>query len=357
MTPTQFDHRYRYVGFWVLAALVLVLAFQILLPFLPGIIGGVILSVLTYPIYSRLLKRMRDIWASLATVLITLVCFAIPMTLVGVMVSLQLRTLVGELEKDSSGHRTTLSQDVLLKRGDEILAPLATQAGSDFKLTTWYEENKQQITQGTTRTLTQLGGRTVIGIALFGLSFLCMFFMLKDGKKLLEPALDLLPLSRDDGLKLLTRLRDTVIAVFMGVVLVAFIQGTLATVAYALAGVNAWLLWGAATVVCAAIPVLGAPVIYIPLTLLLLAQGRTVPALVMLGFCALIVSNIDNFLRPKYIGERVGLHYMVVFFSLLGGILYFGPVGLIFGPCVASAVLCLGEVVREMRRQGTPDPA
>lgn len=348
------ETQYRAIGFWIMAAIVLGLAFQLIQPFLVAILGGIVLSVLTYPVYRSLLKRMSPILASLTTVGVTLLMGALPLVLVGVVVTLQVRSFVKEIEQPAQGASTTFSVDAVVQRLDGTLKPFVEQTGSDFSAAKWYDENRREITRGLTTGLTRAGVQTGIGLLLLVMAFLCMFFMLKDGHKLLEPALDLIPLARDEGLALLERLRNTVVAVFFGVVLVAFIQGTLATFAYMFAGVEGWLVWGAATVVCAAIPVLGAPVIYVPLTIVLLSQNKFVEGIAMLVFCAVIVSNVDNLLRPKFIGERVGLHYMVTFFSLLGGILAYGPIGLMVGPCLASAVLCLVEIMRTIRRGGSP---
>lgn len=356
MNRQEFDSKYCYYGFWILVGGVVALVFQYLLPFVAGIVGGAILSVLTYPLYERIRKRLSPTMSSLATVLTTIVVVAIPLTLVGVMVSLQMKSVVTAIEQNKEGGQDTISVDLVVSRIDDALIPVAERAGSDFKFKEWFDENRQDLTENATRSLTRLGISTGIGVFMIIISFLCMFFMLRDGERLLEPYVDLMPMAKSQSLELLERVGKTVHAVFMGVVLVAFIQGTIATIFYAIAGVNAWLMWGAATAVCAAIPVLGAPVIYVPLSLLLMAQGRFVPGVILLIACLAIVSNVDNILRPKYIGERVGLHYMVVFFSLLGGILAYGPVGIMLGPCLATALLCLVDFIRAMRKSGEPEP-
>jgi predicted PurR-regulated permease PerM len=90
------------------------------------------------------------------------------------------------------------------------------------------------------------------------------------------------------------------------------------------------------------------------MSLLLVATGKPVNGLILAGIGFLIVSNIDNLLRPFIIGSQVELHPMAVFFSLLGGVLLFGPVGIMAGPMVLTILLALQDIVREMRAgQGT----
>jgi predicted PurR-regulated permease PerM len=99
------------------------------------------------------------------------------------------------------------------------------------------------------------------------------------------------------------------------------------------------------------IPLLGAPMVYVPVSLFLLANGHWVQAVILLAFGFGIVSNIDNFLRPLFIGSKTNLPYMAIFFSLLGGVFAFGPVGIMAGPVIMTLMLSLIEIVRRNRQE------
>jgi predicted PurR-regulated permease PerM len=106
------------------------------------------------------------------------------------------------------------------------------------------------------------------------------------------------------------------------------------------------------------VPLLGSPVIYVPVAIGLFLQGNTTGALGILAFGFLIVSNIDNALRPFLIGGRTNLHPMLIFFSILGGVLLFGPVGVMAGPMLITILLTLFEVLRErMQMPDATEPA
>jgi predicted PurR-regulated permease PerM len=109
------------------------------------------------------------------------------------------------------------------------------------------------------------------------------------------------------------------------------------------------LVFALATFVFCVIPLLGGPVVYVPLSLFLLAQGKTWQGLLLLGIGVGIVSQVDNFLRPYIIGTQSKMHYMGIFFSLLGGVLTFGPVGLMMGPVLLTVLVGLQEAIREAR--------
>lgn len=350
MNAAELDRQYRKVGFWVLVGLVLVLAAVVLSPFVNSLMWAAILSVLSYPIYARLKERMSETIASLITLLSTLLFVAIPLALVGLMVVLQFRDTVSTFQAPGEGSRNAISVEVIAEQADKTIAPIMKNLNVDFSVADYVQENREELQTQVTGPATRFAANLVVSVVLLVVTFLTMFFMLRDGHKLLQPALELMPLPRERTLKLLQKVQGTIHAVFMGVILVALIQGTLATLAYAVVGIDAWLLWGAATTVLCAIPLLGSPIIYIPLSLVLISQGQLAAGIGLAAFGLIVISNVDNFLRPKYIGERVGLHYISIFFSLLGGVLAFGPVGLIVGPVLLTIALQLIEYAREMRQ-------
>jgi predicted PurR-regulated permease PerM len=109
-------------------------------------------------------------------------------------------------------------------------------------------------------------------------------------------------------------------------------------------------IWALVTFVFCTVPLLGAPIIYVPLALRLMAEGKLPQAIALLAVGFLVVSQVDNILRPFFIGARAKLHEMAVFFSLLGGVLALGPVGIVAGPVVLTLLLGLVDVLRTQRR-------
>lgn len=394
MTAKELEGQYKKLGFWALIAVVLVLVAMVLAPFAQALMWSVILSVLTYPLYRRLCGKFSETISALLTIFSTMFLVAIPLGLVGLLVFLQFRGVVDDFEskpvaqtvvQQNSGtgienapvksgssvpvpspiSDSTVVPEVstkvvrspamnsslsrVAKKVDEALAPHLKRFGIDFNVEKYIQEHGPEITQRITGPITRGAASAAVSVVMMVVAFLTMFFMLRDGHKLLNPAVELLPLPEKWTRKILARVQQTIHAVFMGVILVAFMQGVIAGIGYLIAGIDAWLVWGAATVVLCAVPLLGAPVVYVPLALLLLSQGKIWQGIFLLVWGFGLVSNIDNFLRPKYIGERVGLHYIAIFFSLLGGVLAFGPVGLMVGPVLLTVFLELIQYSREMR--------
>ena len=92
------------------------------------------------------------------------------------------------------------------------------------------------------------------------------------------------------------------------------------------------LLWGIVMGLLAVIPVLGAFVIWVPAALFLLLAGSAEKAMLLTLWGAIVVGGIDNLLYPMLVGKRLRMHTVIAFISIVGGLIVFGPAGLILGP-------------------------
>lgn len=355
MDAIELDRQYKKIGFWALMAVVLLLVTMVLAPFAQALMWAVVLSVLTFPLYKRLLGRFNETVSALLTILSTLFLVAIPLGLVGLLVFLQFRGVVDDFEQHAAKPAVATRPgkegpvNKVAKTIDEIIQPPLKQFDIKFSVEEYVNDNGPAIARAVTGPATKGAAAFAVSAVMMVVSFLTMFFMLREGHKLLQPALELVPLPKEWTKRILDRVQQTIKAVFIGVVLVAIIQGVAGGLGYAIAGIDGWLVWAFATFVLCVIPLLGAPIVYVPWGLALLYQGKIWQGIFVLVWGFVVISNIDNFLRPKYIGEQVGLHYIGIFFSLLGGILAFGPVGLIAGPVLLTIALELVAYSRESR--------
>lgn len=349
---------YRAFAFGLVVILVLGLAGAAILPFIPALLWATVLSVLTYPLYSRANRRFEKVKllkdgrsataASLVVTLLTLFVICIPFVLIGVGLFIQVESVTAQLQGQGQGD---LTFDSLLKQVDASIHPLLTNIGAkNFTVVGYVNDHRQDlITNISTplRTLATQAGFTILTLVF---ALLTQFFMLRDGHKLLEPAKDLLPFTRDRSQELFDRIKETIHAVFVGTVLVAIVQGIVIGITYAAVGIPNSILLGVVSAVLCIIPLLGAPVIYVPVGGMLLLQGKTTEAIIVLGVGFVIVSQIDNVLKPFLIGGRVDLHPMAIFFAILGGVILIGPIGVMAGPMLLTVLLALQDVIRESLR-------
>jgi predicted PurR-regulated permease PerM len=344
------SRKYSAVALGAMVVLIGAVGAAIVLPFLPALLWATVLSILTFPLYVRWregfgrLKRLNEEraadLAALMACAFTSVLILIPFLLIGAGLFLQFSGLV----RDLSGQ----SLEEVMAGIDNSVRPLAQQFGAkDFSLTALVEQNRQQILGGLRQPIATFAGQAGYTVFTLCIAILTQYFMLRDGHRLYRPAVELMGLPQERSTAIMNRVAETVRAVFIGTVLVAVVQGSLAGIAYAWAGVPNALVLGVISVLLCIIPLLGAPVIYFPVGVSLLLQGDMMGAAKVLGVGILLVSQIDNVLKPFFIGGRAKLHPLAIFFSILGGVLLIGPIGVMAGPMTLTLLLALQEVVRE----------
>jgi predicted PurR-regulated permease PerM len=187
------------------------------------------------------------------------------------------------------------------------------------------------------------------GVLLFRLiiMFAGLFFFLKDGAKIVEYIKNLLPLSEDMKELIIKRLNETVSAVLLGMLITAMVQGFLLSIGFMLFGVGYPVLFGALTFILALLPFGGAVPVWLGGAIYLFLNSRTGAGIGLLIWGALLVSSIDNFLKPILIGEKTQIPFFLLFLSLLGGIMAFGLTGLFLGPVLVAVLLTLSKVYLE----------
>lgn len=142
------------------------------------------------------------------------------------------------------------------------------------------------------------------------------------------------------------RISGTVHATVYGTLAVSSIQGVLGGLIFWCLGLPAPLLWGVVMAILAVIPVLGAFVVWIPAALFLAMEGSWGKALILTLWGMLVVGTVDNLLRPVLVGNRLKLHTVLAFISVVGGLMLFGPAGLILGPVALTITTVLLETLR-----------
>lgn len=315
------------------------------LPFVPALLWAATLAILAKPLADRF-KRLGPTGAALLATLVTGLILVVPLVLIGVGLGLQ----VGDVSERLQGR----SLESLTADLEKALAPLTERVGIEhFDLRKTLQDNGSQIAGAVRPAATKFAVGAATTVVTLVVALLTQFFLLRDGDRLREPAFAFSPLSRAKTEALMDRTAETVRAVFVGTVLVAALQGAIMGGAYWAAGIPNALLLAVVSAVLCVIPLLGAPVLYIPLGLGLLATGNARGAAIVLGVGFLIVSQVDNVMKPFLISGRASLHPMAIFFAILGGTLLVGPIGVMAGPMLLTIVLGLLEALRQRMEEET----
>jgi predicted PurR-regulated permease PerM len=199
---------------------------------------------------------------------------------------------------------------------------------------------------------TKLTQTSLTFLIMFIVMFYTLFFFLKDGEKLLKRMAHLSPLGDKHEAMMYKRFTSTTRAVLKGSLIVGGVQGLLTGLLFYFTGIEGALIWGIITMLFAVIPGFGSYVIWLPAALIMFVLGNNVEGLIILLVGGLVVSQIDNLIRPVLVGKDTQMHPLLILFSTLGGILLFGISGFIIGPVVVALFLSLWEMYEQYYQQG-----
>jgi len=197
------------------------------------------------------------------------------------------------------------------------------------------------------RTLGLVGGVLGAVIQMFFAVF-TMYYLFRDGDRIYDAMLEMIPLEAAQTQTIFDRANDVIYASLYGVITIAGVQGTLGGVVFAVLGLPDALVWGVVMFFLSMIPLVGSSVVWLPTAVYLAFTGHWGKVLALALWGALVIGTIDNFLRPKLIGARTGLHELLIFFSVLGGVRIWGPLGLALGPVVVAITLALLDIFRSV---------
>jgi predicted PurR-regulated permease PerM len=195
-----------------------------------------------------------------------------------------------------------------------------------------------------TRLLPRVLGVTIDTIAIISALYFILYFMLVNGRELEDALYEYIPL-KDGNVELMGKeVRTMVVANTIGIPLIALIQGIVGLIGYLIIGISEPFLWFVATCITAMMPVVGAALVYVPLTVMLFAKGDTGRAIAMGAWGFGLIGLVDNLFRFM-INKRLGdIHPLITIFGVIAGLQLFGFIGLVFGPLLISMFLLLVRI-------------
>jgi predicted PurR-regulated permease PerM len=195
---------------------------------------------------------------------------------------------------------------------------------------------------------------TVVFFFHFFLLLYTMFFFLKDGPRMLRAAMTYLPLDEHDKEQMLGKFASVTRATLKGTVVIGVTQGGLGGLAFWVAGIDGVIFWTTLMIVLSIIPGIGAALVWVPAVILLVAQGAIAQGIGLALFCGLIVGTVDNVMRPRLVGRDTKMHDLLILFSTLGGLFFFGVTGFIVGPILAALFVTVWEMFGVTFRDALP---
>jgi len=341
---SQRRHLARWIALLAATACALWLCWRMLQPFIEVLLWAVVLVILFYPVHKRIEARLNNAgWSAVLSCLLVMVVILVPLTLLTLAVVREMSGFVQSLQQSAA---------TLLDPNSPYLGRFINWLGQYVDLTNFNSqefvaERVKNISGGAIagRTLGVLGGAVGVVVEIFFVIF-TMYYLFRDGDRLRSALRSALPLERSKATEIFERTRDVISASVYGVLVIATIQGVLGGLAFWTLGLPSSLLWGVVMIFLSMIPMAGAFIVWVPAAIYLAVTGQYAKATILVVIGILVIGSVDNFLRPKLVGERTRLHELLIFFSVLGGLQVFGVLGLVLGPVIVAITIALLDVLR-----------
>ena len=172
-----------------------------------------------------------------------------------------------------------------------------------------------------------------------------LFFFYMDGSYLVGLVINAIPISRRQSRALIRKFRDVLGNLVQGLFLVALYQAVVAFIIFSCFRITGALLFAILLFFSSFVPMFGCAIVWLPLGIMIAATRGIPLGLIFVILCGVLISFMDNFLRPFLLKDRIKVHPLLIFFSMLGGIKFFGVNGLILGPMTVILFFTIVDMV------------
>lgn len=336
----------------LLAGLTLVF-FWVLRGFFQPIFWAAITGILFLPVQRWIEGRMpgRPSLAALVTLLVILITVMVPTILVAGAVAEQGLQIYQNLQSGD------IDPGALLSRIEQGLPPEVV--GFLERIGVAPETLEARISQAALDASGFIAGLALdIGqnvgrfAALFFVMLYLLFFVLRDGSEMLDKLVWALPLGDERERDLFTKFSEVSRATMKGTLVVGTVQGTLGGIIFVILGIQGAVFWGVVMIFLSVLPAVGAALVWLPASAILMMSGAWVRGLILLAFGVVVISLVDNVLRPILVGRDTKLPDWLILVSTLGGLTTFGISGFVIGPVIAALFLSVWQMFGEQQEEG-----
>ena len=316
----------------LLLALIILLGFVLLHQlkmFIPGLLGGVTLYILSRAMYFRLIyaKKWKKGGTALLFILGYLIIIAIPVYASIKMVSPKINAMLSNQEKIKQSIKT-VALKITDMTGVEILS----------------DDTVHKLTDNISSFLPGILNSTVNLLTNLIMMFFLLYYLLVSGKEVEKYLNKIIPLEKENVDRLAAETKLMIKSNALGIPIICVVQGAFAALGYWIFGLEDWGLWGFITGVFAFFPIVGTMIVWVPLVIYLMATGDTSSAAWLAAYSILVTGNVDYITRLGLLKKLGNVHPMITVLGVIVGLGLFGFMGLIFGPLLVSYFIILLKI-------------
>jgi predicted PurR-regulated permease PerM len=318
----------------------------ILFPFYGSVFWGVVLAILFAPLYRRMLKRTNQ-RANIAALLTLFVCLFIVILPVAVLTASLIKEAALLYERLSTNQ---LDYSAYFQSAINSLPQWAVQLLNRFDLADLpslldkLARGAMQGSQTVAKQVVSVGQNAFSFVIGLGIMLYLLFFFLRDGAALSARIREAIPMSSEHKRHLFGKFATVVRATIKGNIAVAASQGILGGSMFWFLGIQGALLWGVLMAFLSLLPAVGAGLIWAPVAAYFLLTGAIWQGVTLLVFGVLVISMVDNILRPLLVGKDTQMPDYVILISTLGGLSIFGLNGFVIGPLIAALFIACWDL-------------
>ncbi len=329
MTTKYFNERLRQLFLFGLIIIIAILLISQLRIFIPGLLGGITLFVLSRTFFYKLVftNKWKKGLAALAIIFLYVFIIAIPIYFSITLISPKIHSIADNQEKIIQGVQTAAAQ-IKERTGFSILTM----------------NNAKALTEKFSLLLVQVVNSTANIFANLLMMFFLFYYLLVNGKNIEKYLNQIIPLKPENIKTLGEETTLMVKANALGIPLICIIQGFFAAIGYWIFGLHDWILWGVITGIFAFFPLVGTMIIWIPLVIMLFAQGLTWQAIALSFYSLIVTGNVDYVARLTLMKKMGNVHPIVTVLGVIVGLNLFGFMGLIFGPLLLTYFIVLLKI-------------
>ncbi len=329
--------RLEIISFLVFCAGVFTMTFYVFRPFFSILVLATVLSLLFRPLYKRMLDhyaRGKNLFAFII-VIMALIFLIIPILLFMFQILEQMQIFF-TIVQNSHGHHMQVLKNTVESFVHNVL-PNFTFDISNYAsmMVTFVSDN-----------FGALISRTAYIFFYIFFLLLTFFFFLRDGKQIFSSVISLSPFEKEQNKEITASMHSTVTSVINGTLLVGLIRLIIMVIGFYFLGIPNAVLWGSVAGFIGVIPGLGTAFAIIPAMIYLVLVGNLILAIGMGILGILIFFFLDNMLSAYYFGKGLDVPPIFMLFSILGGVIFFGPLGFIFGPIILSLYVSVIEMYK-----------
>jgi len=324
-------------AYYLLLTLITILFVSLIFNFAAPILWSIVVSIIFYPLYEKLLlmTNKKSLSSMLSLILISLLV---------IMPSIAVLGLIGNelINFINSSENYSFEQYFQMIPNESAINQLIAWSGLSIndlieKADDFLISASKMLYQSVSTISTNVIN---FFVSLFIFVYLTFFF-LRDGEKILQHCMDAFPMKNEDESYLLDQFQKTTRATIKGTVMVALAQGFLGYLTLLLIGINGALIWGAVMALLSIVPAIGTVLVWLPIALVLFLNGEIMDASLLIFSGVFIIGMIDNLLRPILIGKETKMPDYLILLTTIGGISIFGITGFIVGPIIASLFISI----------------